>query len=115
MYTMSALVGVAAALHFMVYIVLLYRKGEGSMVPWGIMVISLEIVRVFASIKLCAELMSVPNLDTKALGSTFDKRSVSALVSAACLRLSNKPGPSTVEREAASRNRPWIAPTYFGP
>ena len=99
----------------MVYIVLLYRNGEGSTVPGGIIVISLFIVSVLASIKLCAELKSVPNLDAKAVGSTLARRSVRAFVSAACLKLSSKPGPSTVEREAASRNRPWIAPTYFGP
>ena len=32
----------------MVYIVLLYRKGEGSKVPAGIIVINLEMVRVLA-------------------------------------------------------------------
>ena len=42
----------------------------------------------------------------KAAGSTLLRRSVRAWLSAAFLRLSNRPGPTMVEAVAASRNLP---------
>ncbi len=50
-------------------------KGDGSIVPGGIIVISLEIVRVLASMRAGASEMPVPNKDWNFCGSTFDKRS----------------------------------------
>ena len=78
-------------------------------------VISLEMVRVFASMRLGAALRSAPNLAAKAVGSTLASRSARASASARRRRLRRRPGPTMVETVAASRKRPWIAPTYFGP
>ena len=50
-------------------------KGEGSSVPGGIIVINLEMVRVFASIKVCACDKSTPKASWNLDGSTFAKRS----------------------------------------
>merc|ERR1719323_2830192 len=51
--------------------VLLYRKGLGSIVPDGIMVISLEMVRVLASINVGASAMETPNFARNRSGSTL--------------------------------------------
>ena len=50
-------------------------KGDGSSVPGGIIVISLEIVKVLASIKDWAWVRSTPKVSWKVAGLTFARRS----------------------------------------
>ena len=50
-------------------------KGDGSSVPGGIIVISLEIVKVLASIKDWAWVRSAPKVSWKVAGLTLARRS----------------------------------------
>ena len=95
------------------------------------MVMSLEIVSVLASIREPACEISTPNFVRKTFGSTFVSRSennyyfsvrasvtdspVIALFSAMFLRFRRRVGPRTVATAAKVRNLPCMAPTYLDP
>ena len=70
------------------------------------MVMSLEMVSVLASIRALACDTSTPNVPWNLAGSTLPNKSCRAAFSDIFLRVKRIVGPATVDREAQIKNRP---------